>query len=434
MSFVHRFSQFFFPPSQNIIAGHPCATNNGGCEKLCFPIPSNLTASGLTPECGCPYGEKLSPDRKTCILDPGSEPPVQACPNIWDFTCDNQRCIPKTWVCDGEDDCLDNSDENQNCTKPTCSADEFQCTSGRCIPNSFRCDSDNDCGDSSDETGCVNVTCDAFQFTCDNGRCIPPTWKCDSENDCGDGSDEGGIIQLFCFDSHFSFPFEYASCLTVTLICLQDSCAERTCAYFQFTCPRSGHCIPQSWVCDGDNDCFDNKDEEGCPPITCSAQQLKCGNGKQCVHESYKCDGIPDCDDGSDEVGCPSLAPDQCNEEKQFNCARSGVCIPRAWHCDGTKDCEDGSDEPDTCGEVNCGKDYFKCNNSRCVINTMVCNGQDDCGDGSDEDDRHACSRPPFQCPAGQWQCPRVTDRCINMTQVRIEKNSLKYSFAMQMS
>jgi len=41
------------------------------------------------------------------------------------------------------------------------------------------------------------------------------------ENDCGDGSDEG------------------------------DFCAEKTCAYFQFTCPRTGHCIPQSWVCDG---------------------------------------------------------------------------------------------------------------------------------------------------------------------------------------
>jgi len=112
---------------------------------------------------------------------------------------------------------------------------------------SFSCDSENDCGDFSDETGCKNVTCSSSQFQCENGRCVPATWKCDSENDCGDGSDEG------------------------------DFCAEKTCAYFQFTCPRSSHCIPQSWVCDGDNDCFDNHDELDCPPIACSASQFKVG-------------------------------------------------------------------------------------------------------------------------------------------------------------
>lgn len=73
---------------------------------------------------------------------------------------------------------------------------------------------------------------------------------------------------------------------------------------FQFTCPRSGHCIPQTWVCDGDNDCFDNQDEEGCPPITCSATQFKCADLRQCIQETYKCDGILDCNDGSDELGC----------------------------------------------------------------------------------------------------------------------------------
>lgn len=112
-------------------------------------------------------------------------------------------------------------------SEPTCGANEFQCKSGRCIPLNFRCDQENDCGDHSDEFECGNVTCAASQFACANGRCIPSMWKCDSENDCGDGSDEG------------------------------DFCAEKTCAYFQFTCPRTGHCIPQSWVCDGDDDCFD---------------------------------------------------------------------------------------------------------------------------------------------------------------------------------
>lgn len=29
------------------------------------------------------------------------------------FTCDNQRCIPKAFQCDGDNDCRDGSDEKE---------------------------------------------------------------------------------------------------------------------------------------------------------------------------------------------------------------------------------------------------------------------------------------------------------------------------------
>lgn len=101
--------------NQVIETTQPCSINNGGCEKFCFAVPRN-DSHGLTAKCACPYGERINSDSRTCVADPNAEPPVQVCPNSWDFTCDNQRCIPKSWLCDGDDDCLDNSDENQNCT------------------------------------------------------------------------------------------------------------------------------------------------------------------------------------------------------------------------------------------------------------------------------------------------------------------------------
>jgi len=35
-----------------------------------------------------------------------------------------------------------------------CDSDQFECPSGWCIPDSWICDGDNDCGDMSDEQNC----------------------------------------------------------------------------------------------------------------------------------------------------------------------------------------------------------------------------------------------------------------------------------------
>ncbi|NXT19968.1 LRP2 protein, partial [Syrrhaptes paradoxus] len=277
-------------------------------------------------------------------------------------------CIPIPWLCDGEQQCPDGTDEQCECdccsVPLVCGVKKVQCPgTHHCIPHWELCDRHQDCEDGWDEEGCPQQPCLPGQWQCRNRVCIMAEWKCNGIDDCGDSSDE-------------------------------DVCAP--CPPGMVRCDE-GKCILESLMCNDEDDCLDGTDEPSTcgecmagtggscrmvprhvtpllcshrsellfcsahvdirsgdlywlafPHLSCPRTHVPCRDGTECVAQEYLCDGEKDCADGSDEDGCAQLCDTPGRSRPSYPC-RLGPCLNVSLVCDGQRDCADGSDEAGNC-------------------------------------------------------------------------------------
>lgn len=119
------------------------------------------------------------------------------------MSADNCTQVTEYWLrerlsevsCRINSSCLSQATRGKRGVSPNCFG-KANCKNGRCVLKSQICDGYNDCGDNTDEEGChitgpANCSLSFGSYHCNNSQCIALSTVCNGVDDCGDGSDEG---------------------------------------------------------------------------------------------------------------------------------------------------------------------------------------------------------------------------------------------------